>query len=260
MNRWVYLSFFGNAAFALLLSLFKKKRAAAVIPLSFSAFPLAFGIMALCFKEGLPLKNSVHSSAEANGLDWKFLYDIIWVSIELLLCALCMKMAKCKNPFPLPLRQLKNTRAASAPPAGSLIWFLIFLFIGGVGILCARMLLERHFPAARFFSLLRYQIPFAVLMGVKEELFFRWHLLHLAGRALQNRLAAALVIALVWGVYHGLFAIENIGVGFFAFFWCAFVSLWWSLLVYRNHSLYATSATHIAVEFYGFYLMYMKYL
>lgn len=259
MDKWIYVSFFMNVLFSAGLLLFRKTRPMAVIPLIFSVFPLAFGIMAVCFRGGEALKRIIPANAQAGGLDWKFVYDSIWISVELGLCVLCSIVSKPGNPFPRRKNPFLHRRS-SGPPAAGFVVFWECLFIVVVLGLMVIVLVQNKFPFSRFLFLLRYQIPFAILMGFKEEFFFRWTLERIGSRLTGSRIFSALIIAAVWGGYHGLFAGESVGAGFNGFFFCALVSFWWSLLCCRNDSLYRAGAAHIVIEFYGFYLMYIKYL
>ncbi|MDR1929804.1 MAG: CPBP family intramembrane metalloprotease [Treponema sp.] len=254
LTLWVILSLSSCLFFGLALMIRREIRFCALIPFSFALFPLAYLVIALW---GGTLRERIPGSAAANGLDWKFIYDCVWISIELVLTFVFLRISRTGNPFALPRPGAKRRPGL---PMKKLIRFWELLFIVVVLFLLVIILRQRRFPADRFFPLLKYQIPFAVLMSLKEELFFRWILLRLGERYLKSRFVSVCIAALIWSGYHGFFGGEGIGTGLWPAFWVCVVSFWWSLLSYRYNSIWPAWIGHTAIEFYGFYLMYLSFL
>jgi membrane protease YdiL (CAAX protease family) len=247
---WTYLSLGGNFLFGLLLLIFPKTRFLAFIPLVFTLFPLAFLILCL---SGEGLRNLIPGSEAAGGLDWKFLYDCLFFTAELAFIGLFWLLSRTGKPLAL----VKPPRR----PLDTFVKFWEFFFIIGVFSLLAILLYRsrERFPPGRLIALLKYQIPFALLLGLKEELLFRWALLRKMEELLGSRLLAVCALALVWSLYHGFFG-EGIGAGFWPAFWVCVVSFWWSLLSYRYNTLWPAWTGHTALELYGFYLMYIPFM
>jgi membrane protease YdiL (CAAX protease family) len=254
LTPWIVVSFSSCVFLGLVLMIRKKTRPYALIPFFFSLFPLAYLVMALW---GGALREIVPGSAAANGLDWKFIYDCVWIFIELALTSVFLGISRTGNPFSLSGLRPK---IVSGLPMKKFIWFWEGLFIFVVFTLLVIILWKARFPLNRFFLLLKYQIPFALLMGLKEELFFRWILVRLGERYLKSRFVSICIAALIWSGYHGFFGSECVGTGFLPAFWVCVVSFWWSLLSYRYNSILPAWMGHAVIEFYGFYLMYISFL
>jgi membrane protease YdiL (CAAX protease family) len=254
LTPWVIVSFSSCLVFGLALMIRKETRIYALAPFLFALFPLAYLVMALW---GGTLQGRIPGSAAANGLDWKFIYDCVWISVELALIFVFLWISRTGNPFSLSGLSLKNI---SGLPMKKLIWFWEGLFILVVFSLLVIILRQWRFPLNRFFPLLKYQIPFAILMGLKEELFFRWILVRIGERYLKSRFVSVCISALIWSGYHGFFGSECVGIGLWPTFWVGVVSFWWSLLSYRYNSIWPAWIGHAMIEFYGFYLMYISFL
>lgn len=244
-TSWMIVSLVSSVSFGLALSAIPRTRSFALVPFFFSIFPAAFLIDAALAPA---IRAAVPPSAAAGGADWKFVSDLVFFSAELLLGLPFLRLAGVGNPF-------AAMRPRSRRPLGPAVGLVEFLFAGTVLVLLVLFLLAHRFPPGRFLSLLGYQILFAALLGLKEELFFRWILVRVAERALASRGAAILWTALLWSVYHGLFG-EGIGSGFVSAFWVFVVSLWWSFLSYWRGNIRGAWFGHFLVELYGFYLMY----
>jgi membrane protease YdiL (CAAX protease family) len=249
-SKWYAISFTLNLIFGLGLLLAKRSRKLAFFPLLFSYFPLVLIIMAYI---GPFLKENVPPSAWANGMDWKFLNDSVLFCLELFFIGLFFLIYRVKNPFAMHYRHAKELEF------GRVIRFTEILFILVVFCLMLMVVLRMNLAPTRFFKLLMYLIPFSLLLGLKEELVFRWLLLRQGEKVLGSRLVVVVSGAVLWGLYHALFG-EGIGVGVVSFAATAFVSLWWSFLAYRNNSIWASFFGHTMIEVYGFYLMYSPFL
>ncbi|GHT49625.1 hypothetical protein FACS1894102_4510 [Spirochaetia bacterium] len=239
--------------FSGILYVTKRYRSFFIVPLAFVVFPVAYLLIA---NWGESLKTIVPATTAAGGLDWKFVYDIFWIITELALMVPIFILCRLKNPLPLKRKQ----KTQSALPCAKAVIFIDIFFIVGVLALMVHILVQANFPLKRFVSLLKYQIPFGILMGFKEEFFFRWILVRLIERLLKSRIAAVCISVFVWGMYHALFGGESVGVGFFAGFLTCVCSFWWTFTTYRNNSLWASFAGHTVIEWYGFYLMYIHYM
>jgi membrane protease YdiL (CAAX protease family) len=245
---WFFISLGLNLCFGIGLLIFPKSRPYALVPFVFTLFPAAFLIMTLL---GEPLQKLIPPSAAAGGLDWKFIYDDVFFLAELVFMFLFLGLSRTGNPF-----SLKRNPALPLKP---LIRFLEGLFIVVVLFLMALLLYNSRFPPSRFLQLLKYQIPFAILLGLKEELLFRWVLPRLGERLMASRLTAVCFVAVLWALYHGLFG-EGVGTGFGSAAAVCIASFWWSLLSYRYNSIWSAWLGHTVVELYGFYLMYIPFL
>jgi hypothetical protein len=248
-DRWVFVSLGANLLFGAALFVFPRTRTLAFVPCFFVLFPAAFLVTALL---GEPLRTLIGGSAAAGYMDWKFLYDCLFFGVELLFAGLLLWVSRTGNPLPL-------ARGKAALPLVYFVRFWEALFIAVVAALLVILLLRTRFPPGRFLALLRYQVPFALLLGLKEELLFRWVLLRTGERLLRHRLLALCFTALLWSTYHGFFG-EGVGAGFWPAFWVCVVSFWWSLVSYRYNSLWVAWLGHTVVELYGFYLMYIPFL
>jgi membrane protease YdiL (CAAX protease family) len=248
-DRWLFVSLGANLVLGTALFLFPRTRPLALVPYFFTLFPAAFLTMTLL---GEPVKALITGTGAANYLDWKFVYDCLFFGVEILLALLMLKLSRTGNPLGPPPQK-------TALPLVYFVRFWELLFIAAVAALLFLLLLRTGFPPGRFVKLLRYQIPFALLLGFKEELLFRWILLRLGERLLRHRFAAVCFAALLWSLYHGLYG-EGVGSGFWSAFWVCVVSFWWSLVSYRYNSIRVALGGHFVIELYGFYLMYIPFL
>jgi hypothetical protein len=249
ITPWVCLSLGINLLFGLVLLLPPKTRPLAFIPFLFTLFPLSFIILAVL---GETIRGYVPGTGTAHNLNWKFVYDCVFFLTELVFMAVFLFLSRTGNPF-------RIKKQASPLPGRRIMLFPELLFILVVLFLLINLLVRAEFPLDRFMGLLKYQIPFALLLGLKEEVFFRWILMRTGERLLASRLVTVCYIALLWSSYHGFFG-EGIGGGFWPAFWVCVASLWWSLLSYRYNSLWSAWTGHTVVELYGFYLMYLPFL
>jgi hypothetical protein len=248
-NPWVFVSLGANLLLGTLLALFPKTRSLAPVPFFFALFPAAFLITAFA---GASFPSRIPPSAFAHGLDWKFYYDCLFFTVEIIFALFFLKLLRLGAPLSL-------RRPAPGLPMAAFVRFWELLFLAVTGGLLVQLLLQARFPPDRFVKLLRYQLPFALLLGLKEELLFRWILPRLGEGLLRHRFTAVCFCALLWGLYHGLFG-EGTGTGFGPAFWVCVVSFWWSLVSYRYNSIWVALGGHIGVELYGFYLMYLPFL
>jgi hypothetical protein len=245
-SPWMLGSLALNAVFGLALLPSPKTRPLGIIPFMFTLFPLAF--IAMTFLGEL-LRALIPGTESARGLDWKFAADCLFFLTELAFMFIFLGLSRTGNPFALkpPLTVKKSIRFGET------------VFILGVLTLTVLLLRGESFPLGRFLRLLKYQIPFALLLGLKEELFFRWILVRTGERLLGSRIISIAFMALLWGGYHFFFG-EGVGTGFWPAFWVVVVSFWWSLLSYHYNSIWSAWLGHTAVELYGFYLMYSPFL
>jgi hypothetical protein len=248
LTPWIFVSLGANFCFGFVLLLSRKTRGLALIPFLFTLFPLTFIILVFSAEN---IRKIIPATSAGRGLDWKFVYDGLFFLVELFFIGFFFFLSRTGNPFPLKKQPFL--------PMRKLIRFLEFLFIAVVLSLLVILCLRFRFPFRRFLRLIKYQLPFAVLLGLKEELLFRWVLLRLGERFLGSRLISVCFWALAWSVYHGFFG-EGVGVGFWPAFWVCIVSFWWSLLSYRYRSLWTAWFGHVVIELYGFYLMYIPFL
>jgi membrane protease YdiL (CAAX protease family) len=249
ITPWVCLSLGINLLFGLALLLPPKTRPLAFIPFLFTLFPLSFIILAAL---GETLREFIPGTGTTRDLNWKFVYDCVFFFTELVFMVVFLFLSRTGNPF-------RIRKQAPSPPGRRVILFLKLLFILVVLFLLVTLLVRAQFPLSRFIGLLRYQIPFALLLGLKEEIFFRWILIRTGERLLASRLVTVCYIALLWSSYHGFFG-EGIGSGFWSALWVCVASFWWSFLSCRYNSLWAAWTGHTVVELYGFYLMYLPFL
>lgn len=259
----MFISLSLNALLGLLLFAFKRKNLA-FIPFFFAMFPLAYVITA--FTGHLILGSDFTGALFYR----KILYDCYFFVIEMI-CVSALALVFGKNLHCLGfLRKPDNAKGLTEPVFASrgvtfITAFSVIFFCTFVLGLMVMLLAKNRVPLTVIASLAWMQILFAVCLGFKEELLFRWVLARSVAENLPLRrrswaaFGAMIIVALYWGVYHGFFG-EGVGSGIGSAAACFIASMYWGYLTFRNGTLRLGVLGHICIELYGFYLMYLPLL
>ncbi|MFA6505282.1 MAG: CPBP family intramembrane glutamic endopeptidase [Treponemataceae bacterium] len=245
---WMWFSVSTNLLFGVCLLVARKTRPYALVPFMFALFPAAFLIDSTVMPY---IRDMIKPTAAAKGADWKFVADLVFISLELVFALLILSVARVGNPF-----SLKKSPHLGPRPMVPYVVGLEVAFLVVVWGLQMDVLYKFRFPIDRYFSLFGIQVVFSILLGLKEELIFRWLIVRIGERMLGSRWTAVLINATLWSSYHYFFG-EAVGTGLWASFWVFVVSVWWALLSYRRNSIWAAFAAHFVIEMFGFYVMYL---
>lgn len=252
-----------NALLGLLLIAIRQKKLA-FIPFFFAMFPLAYAITA--FTGHLILGSDFTGALFYR----KILYDCYFFAVEMVcvstLALVFGKSLRCLGSSKKP----NDSKGLSEPifasrPVTFITGFSVIFFCTVVLGLMVLLLVKNRVPLSVIASLAWMQILFAVFLGFKEELLFRWVLARSVAENLPMRrrswavFAAMVIVAHYWGVYHGFFG-EGVGSGLGSAAACFIASMYWGYLTFRNGSLRLGVLGHVCIELYGFYLMYLPLL
>jgi len=259
----IFVSLGLNALLGTVLLAMKRNKLA-FIPFFFAMFPLAYAITA--FTGHLILGSDFTGALFYR----KILYDCYFFAIEMV-CVSTLALVFGKNLHCLGfLKKPNDAKGFTEPvfasrPVTFLTVFSVLFFCTFVIGLMVLLLVSNRVPLSVIASLAWMQVLFAVCLGFKEELLFRWVLARSVAENLPLRrrswaaLAAMVIVALYWGVYHGFFG-EGVGSGIASAAACFIASMYWGYLTFRNGSLRLGVLGHICIELYGFYLMYLPLL
>jgi membrane protease YdiL (CAAX protease family) len=262
-TRGMYISAYLNLAFGLcLIALRQKKRA--FFPFFFAVFPIAYLVTA---GTGSYIFGTDFSGPR---LTSKLLYDCYFFAIEII-GFFCLAKAFGMNLSCLGSKRREPTPTFFRdPPFTSRLGmrvsnFLIVFFCSVVMSLLAIILMRYKVPAGVLLKLLGLQVLFALLLGFKEEFFFRWLLTNGLVDALKDTgkklsgLVALLLVAVFWATYHGFFG-EGVGSGLVSAGACFIASVFWGFLTLQRGNIRTALLGHFCIELYGVYLMYLPLL
>jgi membrane protease YdiL (CAAX protease family) len=137
----------------------------------------------------------------------------------------------------------------------SLIWFFFWLHTAVTLYVAIILPFVHRIPLHVFLRLIGVQMVFAVLLGLKEEIFFRWILLKGLEKIFKSRILILLLQALPWGIYHAFFG-EGTGRGPIGFGFTFIGAMWYGYLVLEFDSIWLAFFCHLIVEIAGFYNLY----
>jgi len=252
-----------NVLLGILLLVLQRKKLS-FIPFFFAMFPLAYVITA--FTGHLILGSDFTGALFYR----KILYDCYFFAVEMVcVSALALVFGKSLHCLGF-LKRPEDAKGFTEPVFASravtfITGFSVIFFCTFVIGLMVLLLTKNRVPLTVIASLAWMQVLFAVFLGFKEELLFRWVLARSVAENLPLRrrawvaLAAMVIVALYWGVYHGFFG-EGVGNGIGSAAACFIASMFWGYLTFRNGSLRLGVLGHICIELYGFYLMYLPLL
>lgn len=247
-----------NFIFAIVLLVCKQKKNA-FFPFFFALFPLAYIFVAFT------ATYFFGSDYTGMNITKKFMYDIYFFVCEIacmLILALCTKQSFrffTGNHANIEKQYLiTDTRFFTKKVRYAINGWSVF-FASAVSLLTVWIIYKNNISVHLFLRLLVFQIPFAVLLAFKEELIFRWLLVHNLIDTTKSQLISLFIVALFWGVYHALFG-EAVGTGLLSGIACFVISLWWGFVTIRSGNIRNAFIGHFFIEMYGFYLMYGPYL
>lgn len=240
-----------EAAIVLVIIVLRLDRKLVFFPIFFSLYPLSYILM-----ERIDV---LLLGTDYSGLRHKFLSDTLFFMFETVCFLPLYAMIPRKNPFivhrALPDRGTGFSQMGSGPVRRRIVLVLFALHLPVLGYLTLRRADLLGIPTDVLWSLFGFQFLFAVFLGLKEELGFRWLLMQGLERSTGSALAALVLQAVPWALYHMFFG-EGTGIGLPGAAMTFFGALWFAWLVYEFRTVWFALISHTAVEFYGFYLMY----
>jgi membrane protease YdiL (CAAX protease family) len=253
VTEWHFFSA-GINALILLVLVFLKRKELFFIPIFYAIQPLAYIIMSFISPQIL--------GNHPNQMTWKFVNDILFFILEIVLFLPLLLMLRTGDRMPFKaLRKKepgKNKEVILPMWKKGRKWTVSFLYAATVLVLCFLTVyspIQQEIRLDLIVQLLGFQIVFALFLGIKEELIFRWIFLKGNEKIFQSRLAALFLQAVPWALYHAFFG-EGTGTGLIGGGLTLFGALCFGFLVYETESLLLPLILHILIEAFGFYLMY----
>lgn len=251
VTPWHLLALGLEAALALTIVVLRLDRKLLFFPLFFSLYPLTYILM-----ERIDV---LILGTDYRDLRHKFLSDTLFFIFETVCFLPLYAMVPRKNPFIVhgtPAGEGAGfTQIGSDTVRRRIVLVLFALHLPVLGYLTLRRADLLGIPTDVLWSLFGFQFLFAVFLGLKEELGFRWLLMQGLERNTGSVAAALVLQAVPWALYHMFFG-EGTGTGLPGAAMTFFGALWFAWLVYEFRTVWFALISHTAVEFYGFYLMY----
>jgi membrane protease YdiL (CAAX protease family) len=249
VTPWHLLALGLEAAVSLAIVALRLDRKLLFFPVFFSLYPLSYLLM-----ERIDI---LILGTDYGVLRHKITSDTLFFILEIVCFLPLYAMVPRKNPF--VVHGVPADRGAALTGSVRLrrriVLVLFAMHLPVLGYLTLRRANLFGIPADLQWSLLGTQFLFAVFLGLKEELGFRWLLMQGLERSTGSAIAALVLQAVPWALYH-LFFGEGTGTGLPATAITFIGALWFGWLVYEFKTVWLAMVSHTAVEFLGFYLMY----
>lgn len=256
LSWWHIGSICFNVLLAALLIAFKKNRLV-IFPAFYMVQPLAYAIMYLV------ITHIIGTNYLPDNIPLKFITDILFFLLEIVMFSVFLFFQNVKAPNPFQFKADPKTRDITLVPIPNrrlrrnLVILGYVLQMGVVLAMCIIAPINLKVSWNSFINLLGIQIVFSLLLGLKEELIFRWVFLKGMEKLFGNIWVATLIQAAAWALYHFFFGegIDNkIIYGIVTFIG----AVWFSVLVYEFKNILLATLSHALIEVFAFYLMYAK--
>jgi membrane protease YdiL (CAAX protease family) len=246
----------GSICFNILLAvylLFSKQKKLLFFPLFYAVQPLAYAIMYLVVTYVIGTKYL------PDNIPLKFITDIFFFILEIVMFTAFLFVQKEKNPYTgkpdnkdrdITLIPIKNRKVRrNLVIAGYVLQMGVVLYMAVVTPI------QMKVGGSTFLGLLGIQLVFSLLLGLKEELIFRWVYLKGMEKLFGNIWIATLIQAAAWALYHYFFGEgipDKVIYGVVTFIG----AVWFSVLVYEFKNIILATLSHALIEVFAFYLMY----
>ena len=235
----------------------------------FVFYPALFGIYTAFYMIMSVVLPCFVSTDYESDFTLKIINDLVYFTLETCAFLPLLLFLKDKNFLNIRLFRKNGCSDSSIPynsqPKAAKYFMNISsaVFIVGVFIIAFVYPFRMGITADVFKKLLVFQLIFGLIIGIKDEIVFRWLLQGKLFSDTGSILAAILTQAVIWMVYHFFFG-EGTGTGYFAAFMTLVAAAWWGYATFMYKNLWIPFIGHIGVELFGFYLMYgvfiQKYL
>ncbi len=231
----------------------------------FIFYPLLFGIYSAFYILMSVLLPIFINTDFASDFTLKIIHDLIYFTAETAVFLPMLLFLKNKNFLNIRLFHKNSSSDLSIPyntQPKSVKYFMNIssaLFIAGVFIIGFTYPFRIGITTEVFKQMLLFQLIFGLVIGIKDEIVFRWLLQQKLFSDTGSIIITILVQSIIWMSYHFFFG-EGTGTGYFAAFMTLIAAAWWGYAAYIYKNLWLPFIGHIGIELFGFYLMYSPFI
>ncbi len=255
ITNWRIASIIAQIVLGLVLVFFFKRKQLLFIPLFFLMETLSY--------TGMYFVSNLIIGIDFSNIAVKLVTDIVFSCFMMLLFMPFLTFIHASNPF----RVYVEKRDVLFMPRTEkfmrvrkiIIRILIILYFSIAALVAVLYMLSLKMPWSTFFYILPYQVLFGITLSLKEELLFRWILLHGFEKITNSRMISMLLQAFIWGLYHAFFG-EGTGTGFGGGLISFLAAAWFGFFAYEYRNLWKAIFGHFLLEMTGFLMLYGKFL